>query len=70
MSKKLLFLITLFIFTIQIKAQVFRKAEDYMDYISRQQVLIVKSSWRYTQAVAHSKNDRTISKKRTYLLNL
>lgn len=68
MFKKFLFLIPLLILSSSMNAQKFRRAIDYMDFISRQQVLIVKSSWRYTQAVAHSKNDRTIEKKRTILI--
>jgi len=68
MFKKLLFLIPFLIFASECNAQKFRTALDYMNFISRQQVLIVKSSWRYTQAIAHSKDDRTIDKKRTILI--
>lgn len=68
MSRKLLLLIPFLIITSTCNAQKFRTALDYMNFISRQQVLIVKSSWRYTQAIAHSKNDRTIDKKRTILI--
>lgn len=68
MFKKLLFLLPFLMLTANCDAQKFRTALDYMNFISRQQVLIVKSSWRYTQAVAHSKNDRTIEKKRDILI--
>lgn len=69
MYKKTLILTFILFLGSVAQAQQFRRAIDYMNFISRQQVLIVKSSWRYTQAMAHSKNDRVIDKKRTILIS-
>lgn len=68
MFKKLLFILPFLMLTAHCDAQKFRTALDYMNFISRQQVLIVKSSWRYTQAIAHSKDERAIDKKRDILI--
>lgn len=52
----LLFLLT---FTI-INAQEFKTPVDYLNYIGKETDIISRTTWKYTSAVAHSKNARKI----------
>lgn len=67
-TKKSLLLILLVTVALQLNAQSFKTASDYLTFISEQQELVTKNMWKYTKAVAHSKSDRSIASKRTTLL--
>jgi hypothetical protein len=60
-------LILLFI-TLAISAQSFKTAIDYLEFIQKREKVIVKSNWKYTKAVAHSKNTKNIRQKRNVLI--
>ena len=49
-------------------SQKFDTALEYLDFVSNEQSVITKNMWRYTQAIAHSKNDRSIANKRNSLI--
>lgn len=49
-------------------AQSFNNASEYLDFVGEEQQAITKNMWKYTKAVAHSKNDRSIIGKRKNLL--
>lgn len=49
-------------------AQQFKKANEYLDFVSEEQEKISKNMWKYTKAVAHSKSDRTVRGKRNVLI--
>ena len=63
-------LLTLFIFSIAFlgNAQDFKTPIAYLDFVSDEQELISKSMWKYTKAVAHSRSDKNINKKRQVLI--
>lgn len=61
--------ITLLCFTIQNStAQKFDSPSDYLSFVGDELEIISKNNWKYTKAVAHSKNDRTVSSKRKVLV--
>ncbi|KAA3622262.1 MAG: hypothetical protein DWP94_08675 [Flavobacterium sp.] len=49
-------------------SQQFKSALDYLEFVSNEQQIITKNTWKYTKAIAHSKNDRTIASKRNTLI--
>lgn len=49
-------------------AQKFDTALEYLEFIGKEQEIVTKSTWKYTKAVAHSKSDRNINKKRKSLI--
>lgn len=49
-------------------SQSFSNANDYLDFVGKEQEAVTKSTWKYTKAVAHSKSDRNIRGKRNALL--
>jgi hypothetical protein len=51
-----------------IQSQSFKNASEYLDFVGEEQENITKNMWKYTKAVAHSKNDRTIDAKRNILV--
>ena len=65
---KLLTIVLFVGFSIQSFGQTFSNASEYLDFVGSEQEEITKNMWRYTKALAHSKNDRNISSKRKALL--
>jgi len=63
-------LLTVFILLIAYTthSQSFKNASEYLDFIAIEQESVTKNMWKYTKAIAHSKNDRTINAKRNVLL--
>ncbi|WP_299889640.1 hypothetical protein [uncultured Lacinutrix sp.] len=64
---KLLFALLL-IASFQSNAQSFDTAVEYLDFLRKEQEIVTKSTWKYTKAVAHSKSDKNINKKRKVLI--
>jgi hypothetical protein len=64
--KKLLILI-LFL-NVSAFAQNFKTPVDYLTFLNKEQVIISKSTWKYTSAVAHSKSARKIDSNRKQLV--
>ncbi len=68
---KNIYIIFTFIFllsTAQSWSQKFDTAVEYLNFVSDEQVTITKNMWRYTQAIAHSKNDRSVANKKSSLI--
>ncbi len=66
MKKKLLIL---FLFlNVSAFAQNFKTPVDYLTFLNKEQVIISKSTWKYTSAVAHSKSARKIDNNRKQLV--
>lgn len=65
---KQLFTIALLFLAINLSAQTFDNALQYLDFVSEQQEGITKKMWKYTKSIAHSKSDRNIENKRKSLL--
>ena len=65
--KKLLPLFVL-LFCLQLSAQKFDNALSYLEFISDEQTTISKTMWRYTQAIAQSKNDKSIESRHNALI--
>jgi len=53
---------------LQLVAQEFKTPVDYLTFINKEQGTISKSTWKYTQAVAHSKSARRIDVTRKQLV--
>jgi len=69
MKLNLVLLSLTFILTISsVKAQSFKTALDYLNFVGEEQTEVTKSMWKYTKAVAHSKRDSKINKRREQLL--
>ncbi|WP_298894400.1 hypothetical protein [uncultured Psychroserpens sp.] len=66
LSLKLTIILLLVITTVS--AQNFKNASDYLEFVAKEQKTITQSMWRYTKAVAHNKNDRSINNKRKNLI--
>ncbi len=49
-------------------AQEFKTPLEYLNYISKEQGPIAKSTWKYTKAIAHSKSDRKIDATKNQLI--
>ena len=64
---KLLFA-SFFLLSLFASAQSFDSALDYLEFIGKEQETVTKNTWKYTKAVAHSKSDRSITKKREVLI--
>lgn len=60
-------LLLLFVVTLS-NAQEFQTPIDYLNYIGKETDLISKTTWKYTAAVAHSKNARKIDANRKSLI--
>lgn len=67
-SIKTLLVISLFAISINSFSQNFSNASEYLDFVAAEQEEITKKMWRYTKALAHSKNDRNINSKRKALI--
>lgn len=63
-----LLLIFFFATSVNLFAQEFKSAVEYLTYIEKEQGLISKSTWKYTTAVAHSKSARRIDATRKQLV--
>ena len=61
-------LLLFFICSLNLLAQEFKTPVDYLTYINKEQEIISKSTWKYTTAVAHSKNARKIDNTRKQLI--
>ncbi|MEC4005175.1 hypothetical protein OX283_010945 [Flavobacterium sp. SUN052] len=61
-------LFLLFISCCSMMAQEFKTPVEYLTYINKEQETISKSTWKYTSAVAHSKNARKIDNTRKQLV--
>ena len=57
-----------FLFSLFAGAQKFDSAIEYLEFISKEQENVTKNTWKYTKAVAHSKKDKNITKKRDILI--
>jgi len=69
MSRAVLLAVFLAIFsTPTVFSQQFKSALDYLEFVSNEQQIITKNTWKYTKAIAHSKNDRTIEGRRNSLI--
>ena len=64
-----LLLILLFATNLNLVAQEFKSAVDYLTYLEKEQGSISKNTWKYTTAVAHSKSARRIDNTRKQLVN-
>ncbi len=62
------FLILLLLSNLNLLAQEFKTPVDYLNYISKEQVTISRSTWKYTSAMAHSKSARKIDATRKQLI--
>ncbi|MFM2213010.1 MAG: hypothetical protein RL427_273 [Bacteroidota bacterium] len=60
--------IILFLLSLSIHAQEFKTPVDYLSYMGKEQDNTTKSMWKYTLAVAHSKNARKIDNTRKQLI--
>ena len=60
--------LTFLLFSFFISAQNFDNASAYLDFIGEQQEGISKKMWTYTKAVAHSRSDKAVEKKRLNLV--
>ena len=49
-------------------AQSHDTALEYLSFVGKNQLTITKSMWSYTKAIAHSKSDKNIDRKRTALI--
>lgn len=49
-------------------AQEFKNPVEYLSFINKEQDNISKSTWKYTQAVAHSKSARKVDATRKQLI--
>lgn len=59
----------LFLFTVTLAtAQEFKTPVDYLNYIGKETDVITRTTWKYTSAVAHSKNSRKIDVTRKTLV--
>ncbi len=58
----------IFLISSHLFAQEFKTPVDYLSYIGKEQDNISKSMWKYTSAVAHSKNARRIDNTRKQLI--
>ena len=65
---KRILLIVLFTINLSLFSQEFKTPYDYLNYISKEQGLISRSTWKYTSAVAHSKSARKIDVTRKQLI--
>lgn len=63
-----LLLALLFLCSLYSSAQSFDSAVDYLDFIAKEQGIVTKNTWKYTKAIAHSKSDKNITKKREVLI--
>jgi len=63
-----LLLFTFLIVTQQTTAQQFQNALRYLEFVSGEQEIITRNTWKYTKAIAHSKNDHAIDSKRNALI--
>ncbi|MCB0436963.1 MAG: hypothetical protein KDD08_12995, partial [Mangrovimonas sp.] len=61
-------LVLLLVTSASVHSQSFKSAVEYLDFISNEQQDISKNMWRYTKALAHSKSDRTILKRRESMI--
>ena len=48
--------------------QTFKTPLEYMDFISNEQQGITKNMWKYTKAIAHSKNEKNVDAKRASVI--
>lgn len=68
-TTNLLLTLTLLFSINLLKAQSFDSAIEYLNFIGEEQTEVTKSMWKYTKAVAHSKRDKKIRKRREQLLS-
>jgi hypothetical protein len=61
-------LIFVLIYSLNLTAQEFKSAVEYLNFIEKEQTTISKSTWKYTSAVAHSKSARRIDNTRKQLI--
>ncbi|MDO6597980.1 hypothetical protein Q4512_13730 [Oceanihabitans sp. 2_MG-2023] len=65
---KILIVILLCFSTQNSIAQKFDNPSDYLTFVGDELEVIAKNNWKYTKAIAHSKNDKNIASKRKVLL--
>ena len=65
---KIAFSVFLLIQMTALHAQSHQTALEYLNFVSDNQLKITKSMWSYTKAMAHSKSDRTIDRRRSTLI--
>jgi len=69
MPKQFTFIFLLFLLlTNNLFSQQFNNALEYLEFVSGEQEIITRNTWKYTKAIAHSKRDRTIASKRNALI--
>ncbi|MFN2260651.1 MAG: hypothetical protein ABR595_01115 [Psychroflexus sp.] len=69
MRISVLFLLVTFLFSShKSEAQEFDQAIDYLEFVNEYSQDISKKMWKYTTAIAHSKNDRNIERKRKKII--
>ena len=61
-------IILLVLSNLNLLAQEFKTPVDYLNYLSKEQVIISRSTWKYTSAMAHSKSARKIDATRKQLI--
>ncbi len=61
-------LIVLFVSQLNLLAQEFKTPVDFLTYLNKEQVIISRSTWKYTSAMAHSKSPRRIDATRKQLV--
>ena len=66
--KSLFTALALFFIILTTSAQEFNTPVDYLNYISKETSIISRTTWKYTSAVAHSKNARKIDATRKALI--
>ena len=67
-TTNLLLTVTFLLCSYVSQAQSFKTAVDYLNFVGEEQTEVSKSMWKYTKAVAHSKRDKKIRKRRQQLL--
>ncbi|MBU2940127.1 hypothetical protein KO494_11315 [Lacinutrix sp. C3R15] len=65
---KIFIVILLCFSTLNTTAQKFDNPSDYLTFVGDELEVIAKNNWKYTKAIAHSKNDKNIASKRKVLL--
>jgi hypothetical protein len=63
-----IFLVAFLLCNLSSIAQDFKTPVDFLNYLSKEQVAISRSTWKYTSAVAHSKSARRIDVTRKQLI--
>ncbi|MCW5520801.1 hypothetical protein J1N09_13215 [Aureitalea sp. L0-47] len=69
MKSRFRLLLFLLLFTsLTANAQKFSNPLKYLEFVSDEQEIITRNTWKYTKAIAHSRSDRAVDNKRNTLI--